>query len=145
MDNNPKYGCVLIINTEDQHPEIVTTITGVRATSMEIKGQPRIDKKTGKERIGTQSRANLWNLDSGYFYGSEWDLEKSISKLLNIISSNPEFETVFSMFKKECFIRCYAYVEHYNIAFGLSSQVLYDMYKVNIPIEFDLYSLPKDT
>ena len=142
MENKSEYGCVLIINTEEQHPEIVTKMTGVKSTSLEVRGEPRIDKKTGKERNGTQGIANLWKLDTGSIYGSEWESEKAIRKLLDIIDSNTDFKTVFMTFK-ESFLRCYAYVYHYNITFELSPIVFYDLYKIGLPIEFDLYSFDR--
>ena len=141
MENKSKSecGCVLIIYTEEQHPEIVTIMTGVKATSLEVKGKPRIDKKTGKERIGTQGIANVWTLDPGRIYDSEWYLENAIREILDTICSNVGFKTVFMKFK-ESFLRCYAYVENYHLAFGFSPEIFHDLHKIGIPIEFDLYS-----
>ena len=137
-----KYGCILIINTEEEHPEIVTTMTGVESTLLHVKGKTRINKKTGKELIGTQYIQNLWTLDE-FAFGSEWGLENAIHKIVNVINSNSEFKTVFSTFK-ESFLRCYVYIEDYHLAFGLSPEIFHDLHKIGIPIEFDLYSFKED-
>ena len=137
-----KYGCILIINTGEEHPEIVTIMTGIKATLLHVKGKPRINKKTGKELAGTQDIQNLWTLDE-FAFGSVWDLENTIRRILNLICSHSEFKTVFSRFK-ESYLRCYVYVEDYNIAFGLSSEIFHDLHEIGIPIEFDLYSFKED-
>ena len=143
MDNKSKCGCVLIINTEEQHPEIVTKVTGVEATSLTVKGKPRINEKTGKYRPATQHVRNAWEWDPGHVYGSEWQIEDAICKTLDMIHSHPSFKTVFSTFK-ECFIRGYAYIYDYNIVFGFSTETLHKLTEVGIPIEFDLYSFDEE-
>lgn len=141
MEN--ECGCVLIINTEEQHPEVVTKMTGVKATKLFVKGEPHIDKKTGKERSGTQYLRNIWEWDPGRLYGSEWQIEDATCKILDMVQSNPGFKTVFETFKK-CFFRGYAYVYDFHIVVGFSPETLHKLHEVGIPFEFDLYSFKED-
>lgn len=140
METKSEYGCVLRINTGEIHPNIVTEMTGVESTMLQIKGTPRIDKKTKQEITGTSYVENMWMFDPNKCYGSEWDIENAIQKVLDIISLYDGFNKVFSKFE-ESILLCYAYVYHYNISFILSPQIIGKLQNIGIPIEFDLYSM----
>jgi len=140
MQNKTEYGCALVVNTEDIHPEIVSQMTGINSTFVTIKGCPRIHRRTGIEIAGTSNIENNWILDSGKYYQTEWELEQAIVKIIDMINLYDSFHNVFLRFKNSKLL-CYAYVQHYNISFILSPKLIESVLKLNIPIEFDLYSL----
>jgi hypothetical protein len=142
--NNTEYGCMLQIFTENEHPEIITKITGVKATHLHIKEMPKINKKTGKIIDDDLTyKENVWFWESSY-EGDTWDFDIGLDPALNsilqmILSKEKEFRTAFNKYEHYR-ITCYGYIYDYHIVFKLQNETIKKMEMLGLPIEFDFYS-----
>lgn len=138
MKKKCEYGCNLWIDTDSYHPSIVTEITQVNCTSLEIKGEYEI---LTNGRTGGIYEKNIWSIESERrIQKNEWNLETSIKEILSVLLANEsEFMKVFSMFPNKCLL-CYAYIYDYNISFRIPHETIFKINKFELPIDFDLYS-----
>lgn len=96
-----EYGCKLFIDTEHEHPEIITQATGVGASEVIVKGAPF---KTGKGKIiaGKYNEYNLWIYDTGKIYGEEGVyLNNSLQEIFRVLESKKvEFQELLEKYNK---------------------------------------------
>jgi hypothetical protein len=147
-ETNAEYGCVLQIFTKDDHPNIVTEITGIEASHFRVKGMPKINRKTGNTIGNYTYRENVWFLELSH-EGDTWDfsegLDPALNKILQIILSNEEkFRAVFNKYEYYR-IMCYGYIYDFHIVFKLQEETLKKMGLLEIPIEFDFYSFKEES
>jgi hypothetical protein len=142
-ENKAEYGCILQIFTEDEHPEIITKMTGVEASYIHIKSMPKVNRETGNTIGNLTYKENVWFWKS-FYEGNTWDfavgLDTALNNILQIIISNVEqFRIIFNKYQYYR-IMCYGYIYDYHIAFKLQSETIKKIDKLGIPIEFDFYS-----
>ncbi len=134
MEKKLEYGCLLKIYTEEEDPQIVNDLSGIKG-ELRKKGLPKINPKTGIE-MSTVYIENIWAFDLKCT-DNILDLEKPLNTILDIIKKN-NFTKIFSVYKYN--LICYAYVEDYNIYFTFSPKIFKLLDELGIEILFDLYS-----
>lgn len=137
---NAKYGCRLYIDTGNEHPNIITELTGIEPTSIEVKGDFIVTKKGIKKSL----KQNLWNLEPTIKESDNdniWDLCNSIIDITNILDSKEaEFIDIFRQFKN-CGLMFYADMYNFWIQFRAQPDILAKMAKYRLYIDFSILSL----
>ncbi len=141
--NEAEYGCSLWIDTEDEHPEIITKLTGIEATEIEVKGEFKITK-SGKKKPLNQ---NLWKLISPARISDDdniWNLCESILDITNILDQREiEVKDALSKFDNKG-IQFYANMYNYWIQFRVQPEIILKMAKYQILIDFSILSFEPD-
>jgi hypothetical protein len=140
-----EYGCVLIIDTGLEAPDLISDIISFDQSETTVKGTPRVNKKTGKIIKGLYHDTNLWMFRIiKKQQGTSIHLNVVIEELLNMMDQKKDtFKTIFRKFKNR-HIKVYAYFNDYNPYFKLDRDLIKRLSNYNIDLEFDLYFLGDD-
>ena len=136
-----EFGCNLYIGTDSYHPSIVTELTGVQYSKIQVKGET-YTTPNGKVIPQKIFEENLWIFEQERKHENvEYYINESISEMFLMLHSHKEsFEKVFNMFRNR-HISCYAYYYEYNPYFIIKKELMQAFQDFNIDIEFDLYFL----
>lgn len=142
ISKKDEYGCTLFIDTLDDHPQIITDRSGLRASEMVIKGSNWLSPMTKKVIEGKFNENNLWiyRVEKEYADLGVY-LNNPLEKMLDIMDSN---KSVFINFLKKYhknYILCYAYFYDMNPYYKLSKDVLKRLSLYEIDLVFDIYCL----
>jgi hypothetical protein len=143
MEKLSKMGCNLYIDTINEPPEIITEITSVEASELQVKGT--LYKNSQNQIIEKRKyKHNLWILNSPFFYGEHnVYLNNSIEYIISILNDNKaEFLEVLNRFPDNHLL-CYSYYYEVNPYFILTSKLIEELSVYKVPIEFDFYLLNK--
>ncbi len=136
------YGCRLIINTGDDHPDIITATTGIISTSIVVKGSSILRPVTKEIVEGKYYDYNLCvydigkkHVDEGYYLNAvlEEMLDSVDRKKINFVDLLRKYPLNH--------ILCYAYFYDFHSYFILDKNLSQRLSRYNIDIEFDLYYL----
>ncbi len=136
-----EYGCSLWIDTENEHPNIITELTGIEATSIEVKGEFIVRKNGMKKPL----KQNLWGLEpSKRFAEDEYELPDCVNDIIDILDTKEnEFRAVFNRFNNyKLMIYCNAYTRW--IQFRIEPKILSQMAKYQLAIDFSIWSFKPD-
>ncbi|EHQ30788.1 DUF4279 domain-containing protein [Mucilaginibacter paludis] len=142
LNRNDEYGCSLLIETDEDHPAIITNLLQVEPSELIVKGSQKYNKNTGEVIAGKFNNRNLWILNVEKQVGSdEVHLNKPIEIMLDLLDKHQSsFLEVLDKYPKNHLL-CYAYFYDYNPYFVLSKQLICRLSKYSIGIEFDTYYL----
>jgi len=139
-----KFGCNLYIYTKEQHPEIITTLTGINSTRLIVKGQPKINPISKKPIQGTVNKVNLWVYEFPNVKGvSEWHIEDAIRLVFQLLEKKNEFKNILEVYD-ESYLLVYLYTQDYHVAYNLPKDILEKLHYFGLRIEFDIYYLRED-
>lgn len=137
-----KMGCILAIETDLDHPSIITDLTGIKATEMLVKGSQRFTFSTKKAIPGKVNEYNLWKLELEVLFGNDKIfLNHAIESIIKILDTKEkEFKEIFNKYSKSN-LRCYAYYYEANPYFHFTKEILSKLASYNVGIDFDIYCL----
>ena len=140
--NKNKFKFQLVIPTQDEHPEIVTQMTGVNPTGLTVKGAPYVRPRDKKTIKGVFEKHNTWFYYSDYKLLEDGEyLDTVISDLLDFLDLNKEqFRAVFSKYE-DSYIVCCGYYYDFHFYYTLSPELTKRLNDYNILLEFDYYYL----
>lgn len=140
-----KVGCILAVETELDHPSIVTDMTGIEATEMIVKGSQWYTASTKKAIPGKVNTENLWQLESEVRCGNDKVfVNHAVENIIKILDTKEkEFKEIFNKYSKSN-LRCYAYYYEVNPYFHFTKEVISKLASYNISIDFDIYCLTED-
>jgi hypothetical protein len=145
MDTKTKFGADLYIGTGDDHPEIITKITGVDYSKIIVKGAPIIHGRTKAPVPGWFEKYNVWIYKSQRIEaGSEWELETSMQRLLATINSQREKFKELLVTYPENHLLVYLYIKDYHISYLLTEKTIQNLNYYGLTVKFDFYSLPRE-
>lgn len=136
-----EFGCTLIIDTEEERPNIVTELTGIQSSEYLIKGNNKVRPRK-KEIIGDKfNQYNLWMLKINRAQMVEGYLNSSIELMLDLLDNKrEEVLGVLKRFPKNHLV-CYGYFYELNPYFVFDKKLIGRLNYYNIDIEFDVYCL----
>jgi hypothetical protein len=145
MDTKAKFGADLYIGTGDDHPEVITKITGVDYSKIVVKGAPIIHGRTKAPVPGRFEKNNVWIYKSQRIKaGSEWELEISIQGLLVTLNSQRgKFKELLITYP-ENHLLAYLYIKDFHISYLLTEKTIQELNYYGLSVKFDLYSLPRE-
>jgi hypothetical protein len=136
-----KFGCKLFIDTGNDHPNIITDVTDIKGSKLEIKGHQFV---TNDNKIieNKHYHHNLWIYDTGSIFGTEdIYLHNALKMLLDVMNSKKEkFKEVLSKYKDN-HILCYSYFFEVNPYVVLDKDLLQQMAFYNTDVQFDIYCM----
>lgn len=137
-----EYGCTLVIDTLDDHPQVITDQLGLQASEIIVKGSSWLSPISKRVIEGKFNESNLWiyeverELSSLGIY-----LNNPLEKMLKIMDTNKElFVSILKKYPKN-HVLCYAYFYDANPYFKLNTAVISRLNAYGIDVEFDLYCL----
>lgn len=139
--NEAEYGSSLWIDTGDEHPNIITEITGIKATEIEVKGEFIVMRNGIKKPL----KQNLWGLKPPvHIAEDEYELPNCINDIIDILDSKESaFREVFGRFNNyKLLIYSNAYTRW--IQFRIEPEILYRMAKYQLAIDFSIWSFEPD-
>lgn len=141
MDTKTAFGADLYIGTGDDHPEIITKITGVDYSKIVVKGSPIMHGRTKAPVPGRFETNNVWIYRSQRVKaGSEWELETSIKEVLTTLNSQREkFKELLATYP-ENHLLAYLYIKDFHISYLLTEKILQDLNYYGLTVKFDIYS-----
>lgn len=137
-----EYGCTLFIDTFDDHPQIISDLSGVRASEMVIKGSNWLSPMTKKIIEGKFNKNNLWiyKIEKEYSDVGLY-LNSPLEKMLEILDSQKStFNGILKKYPQN-HILCSAYFYETNSYFKLDKNLVRKLNHYKIDIEFDIYCL----
>ena len=139
--NISEFGCNLIINTNEDNPDIVRTMLPIPPTSLIVKGEQKTNSK-GILIPDTFQKYNLWIYKEPKLFSEPLlYLNNSIEKVVNLIEeSEKEFLDVIKKFQNT-YLLCYAYYYSENEYFKLDKSLIIKLSYYNLSLEFDIYCL----
>ena len=137
-----EYGCTLFIDTNDDHPEIITKLSGLVASEMILKGSNRLTPVTKEVIVGKFNENNLWIFRIEKEYGSiGFYLNNPLEKMLDILDSQQLILIDILQNYPKNHILCHAYFYETNPYFTLDKTLIRRLSSYEIAVEFDMYCL----
>ena len=144
MKDQNTLGVKLYINTGDRDPKYITEETGIDYIQIREKGKPWINYGTGetnKYRKCTENnriydiKLRAKNEDGVY-------LSQPLIEMVDFLNGNEtKFKSIFADPENAMFLVVYGTIYDFHIYFQLLPELLCDLAKFKIPVEFDIYSL----
>jgi hypothetical protein len=136
-----EFGCTLVIETGEEHPDVVTSMVDIQPSELVVKGSQKLTK-SGKAIVDSFNDRNLWILKMDKQYGNfDTHLNSAIELMIDTLDSNEDaFLNVLSKYGQN-HLSCYAYFYDYNPYFSLKKTLSKRLSKYSIDIEFDIYYL----
>ena len=137
-----EYSYCLWIDTEEEHPDIVTDMTGISPTSKRVKGE----WKGGKSKPTAVWDQNVWELKSEMYYAdNEWDICDNFSSFIEVINSKEaEFVKAITRFKDAGIdIRCTTF-DTYWVQFRMQHEIMLLLSRYNLVTYFSILILKPD-
>lgn len=142
MKNKSRIGFVLYIDTNSEHPSLVSKKTGINATTLIILGEPYISLFTNKVIESKQNDCNLWIYKSKKIEVSSdeciIDLFNDVIRMLE--KKKNEFIELFSTYNSS-YLQFYMYTDDFHVYLHLPHGLMSRLYEYGIDIVFDIYSL----
>lgn len=137
-----EFGCNLFIETNEEHPNVITNLLGIEASECVVKGSPRVNKKTNEIIPGNYNQRNLWvykiNIPEA---GAGLYLNSALEMMVDFLDTNKDiFLKIFNKYEKRHLL-CYAYYYDFNPYFAFNKELIKRLCEYSIDIEFDTYYL----
>jgi len=141
-DKISNFGCKLFIDTENDHPKVVSDALNVVASEYFIKGEQCFNSKTKKIIEGKFNKSNLWVFSIERQHAGEGIyLNKSLEIMLSIFDQNKDaFLNILRKYPQN-HILCYAYFFEVNPYFIFDKTLIERLSYYKVDVEFDIYCL----
>jgi len=137
-----EYGCTLFIDTSDDHPQIITDQSGLKASEMVIKGSNWLSPMTKRIIEGKYNENNLWLYKIEKEYSDVGlHLNSPLEKMLDILDSKKDIISGILKKYSQNHILCSAYFYEANPYFKLDKSLIKRLNQYQIDVEFDVYCL----
>lgn len=136
-----EFGCTLIIDTDDENPQIITGLTKIVFTECVIKGHPKLKPQC---KITVENKLNEHNLWMFKIERQVWPngyLNSAIESILNVLDK--ERNSVLAVLKRfpKSHLLCFGYFYELNPYFVFNKKLIKRLNDYNIDLEFDVYCL----
>lgn len=139
IEKQNQFGCSLTIDTEDEHPSIITELTNIEYSKSLIKGQRKIHPRTGEEISEAFNKYNLWMFDIDLREWPNGYLNSCIEQMLDVLDEQKEkVQHALKRFPKNHLL-CFGNFFEMHEYFVFDKVLIRRLSDYNIDIEFDFY------
>lgn len=146
MKKKNTLGVKLYINTGDRDPKYITEETGIQYIKIREKGKPWIEYGTGEINMHRKCKENNWIYEIELRTKDEDGvyLSQPLIEMVKFLNHNEiKLQRIFADPENAVFLVVYGTIYDFHIYFQLLPELLNDLAKFKIPVEFDIYSLIK--
>ena len=142
-----KLGVDFFINTGERNPKYITEETGIQYIQIREKGKPWIDYPTGEVFKQRLCKENNWiyRIEIKAKKDERIYLSQPLIEIINFLKENEaKFKSVFADPNNAMFLVVYGQIYDYHIYFKLHAELLKELSRFGIPVEFDIMSFTSD-
>lgn len=146
MEKN-EYRIELIIHTNDDNPNRVTEVLGIKPTEIYVKGEQWYTPSSKKPIQGKYNQNNIWIYSTDKLCVAQDEtiyLDTSIQDLLAFLRKEKEKIKAILQKYPSSYFGCYAYYYDSHEYFKIDKTLLKELSYYEIDIVFDSYNFSKD-